>query len=502
MYRRLIWLALVPLVLGVVTVWAAWAAPALTTPTRMPNDPLVGQQWGLASGYGIHATSAWTTTTGGDITVAILDSGFDLNHPDLMGRWLYPYNFLEPGDPNTGAWTDNYGTAITGVLAATGDNGLGVSGVTWQTRVLPLRVVGRSTASGEPVRFFNTVDIIERALDYAAQQGARIVVFGFSMRNLTPDEQTKLQNVIRRLQNPLTGGNLMIIAPVGERPDTTPYPAALEGVIGVTGIMTDGLALQIRSSGQLVVPSGSFVDLAAPGQAILTTTWNPGGTPLHTYSSVPLGTEYASAFVAGAAALVLSIDPSLAPAQVETILRASARDLGTPGTDPLYGAGLVNAMAAVQQTRHFLTLRPNTITLAPQIGASAILTNPYTLAASWRVDNHPQWITVDTPQDNASTSSVRVRLNRVPTCAEITSAAPIILSSTSALSYGPVEVPVQVSDVCQSSGATPTPPVLTPVVTLTPAPRTPTPPVNSRLFLPLLEQRCKSPGDCREPRKD
>ena len=490
MLRRLLWPALAALLLLALAAGNLLSAPRLPAPSRLPNDPRLAEQWGLDGGFGIHATDAWTLTTGADVTIAVLDSGFDLAHPDLVDRWQSPYNVLEPGDPSAGDWTDNYGTAVAGIIGATADNAEGVSGVIWRTHIMPIRVINReaSTGTGAPIRVASTARFIVEGLEYAVQHGARIVVFGFNMPTMSQADRDLIQAAIQRLQDPLRDGYLVVIAPVGEPASQTPYPAALDGVIGVTGIMTDGLALRIRSSGQPIVPAGAFVDLAAPAENILTPFWDDASSPpQHSYRA-QLGTEFATGFVAGAAALVLSMNPNLPPSEVEAILRASATDLGEPGPDPLYGAGLVNALAAVRLTPHYLSVQPNSVTLPPTVGATATLSNPYTLAASWRVVSYPDWLSVAPPTDGVSFSTARVTLQRVPTCAELAAAPPILLASTLPNTLRDSEIAVQVSDVCV--GPTPTP---GPARTVTP---TPPPSTGSqRLFLPHIVRGCKN-GIC------
>ncbi len=504
MSRRLLWSLLATLLAGLGAVWSVAAAPRPAPPAaNLPNDPYLAQQWGLAGGFGIHATDAWTMTTGAQAVIAVLDSGFDLDHPDLVERWESPYNFLEDAPPAAGDLTDNYGTALAGIIGGTGNNGLGIAGVTWRTRLMPLRVISRhKDTNAVNVAPILTARRISDALDYAAAHGANVAVFGFSLTTLSDTDKSVIQQAIERNQNVLSGRNLVVVAPVGERAagaaNVTPYPAALDGVIGVTGILTDGLALQVRSSGQLVVPTGGFVDLAAPGDNIMTTFWDKDGVTPHTYQTLPPGTLYAAGFVAGAAALVLSIDPTLGPGQVETILKNTARDLGAAGRDDVYGYGLVNAVAAVRATRHWWSIRPNQLVFPPQVGATLTITNTSTLAASWTVGGQPDWVSVGAPVDGPSWSTVTVSLRRVPSCTELAQGGSLTLTSTLPLSYGPVEMPILISGICQTPGSTPTPPSFTPLPTLTPTPGTPMP--SNRLFLPLLERRCDDPGKCTAPR--
>lgn len=477
MLRRLIWPALAAMLLTALATWAVWAAPitrpgAMTVAT-LPNDPLFPQQWAYQGAFGIQATDAWSVTSGGDrvITIAVLDSGFDQNHPDLAGRWGQAYNFLEDGWPAADNWTDNYGTAVAGVVAATGNNAQGVTGTAWRPTLMPLRVVNRDSGTGAPVRTFNTANFIAQALDYATERGARIAVFGFSLRNLSEADQTTIRQAIRRNQDTAAGRNLVVIAPVGENPSAIPYPAALDddgvSVIGVTGVMTDGLALQIRSTGQLIVPSGSFVDLAAPGENILTTSRGANTTPQSGYEALAVGTEGPAGFVAGVAALALSVNPSMTPDQTLQVMRATARDLGAPGRDDVYGAGLVNAAQAVLGTRHFLNVVPNAVSLPPTAGATTTVTNPYTLASTWTLVSAPPWLDVSTPVNGDGFSVVELRLRQAPNCLD-GGGGIVVFRSSMPLSFNTEEVSVQVQGVgpCR------------------------------RLYLPHLAQACDSLSAC------
>lgn len=497
-----LWPALVALLLTALAAWAVRAAPlgAQAPGVLSPNDPRLAEQWGLADNYGIRATGAWTITTGGDIVIAVLDAGFDLDHPDLAGRWLDGKDFVDGGSPSTGTAADSWGTGVAAIAAATSANGQGMAGVTWRAKVLPLRVVDRPAPFFEPRYDTQTVSRIAAALDLAVERGARIAVFGFNLSGLTSLDQALLQEAISRNQAPDVGRDLLVIAPVGEqRPGGPPYPAAMAGVLGVTATMTDGLALQSRFTGQLRVPQGDFVDLAAPGDLILTATADAN----HGYA-LSSGTEFAAGFAAGAAGLVWSVNPSLPASEVERTLLNTARDLGQPGRDPLYGRGLLDATRAVLATRHFLQVTPNRLVFPADAGALLPLTNRYTQAGSWRVTGAPAWVSVSAVEDVPPASRAFVSLTRVPTCAEVTNAPPITLASRLPLSFDAVEVTVQVEGVCTGAtptpGPSPTPRPVTPPIPLTPTPTAPPP--AARLFLPLVEQGCERalPSACRGPR--
>ncbi len=485
---------------------ATLVSPLRAFPDATPNDPLLGQQWALTGTYGIHADNAWKYTVGANITIAVLDAGFDLNHPDLVGRWRAPYNFLEDAPPQNGNKSDNWGTGIVGLLGATTNNGLGIAGVAWRPNIIPLRVINRRETGSLDYISPVTANFVAQGLEYARAHGAQIAVIGFNVNNLSAQDQNTIEQAIQRVQDPNLGPPMIVIAPVGEASPTgngTPYPASLDGVIGVTATMTDSLLLQVRSTGQLLVQTGSFVDLAAPGINLLTTGVDNSNPPQSTYVNAT-GTEFAAGLVAGTAALVLSLDSSLSPSQVEGILRSQALDRGAPGPDPFYGAGIVDASAAVRATRHLLTLNPNLLSLPATLGATATITNPYTLAASWQVESAPNWVSVSNPTDAIPGSTATVTLKRIPTCAEA-AAATLVFRSTLPLSYGPVEIGIQVTGLpCSTPQPTPTTtltPTISPTPTITPTPTGGTP-INRpyRIFLPALQQRCNSFTSCPEPR--
>ena len=129
-----------------------------------PNDPYYSSHlWHLPK---VNAPSAWDITTGANtVMVAIIDTGVDPNHPDLVGRVLAGYDFAN-GDAD--AFDDNgHGTAVAGTAAAMGNNGIGVAGVAWNVTMLPVKVLG-SNGSG-------SYSAIANGINYSADRGARVI---------------------------------------------------------------------------------------------------------------------------------------------------------------------------------------------------------------------------------------------------------------------------------------------------------------------------------------
>lgn len=302
-----------------------------------PNDPYyAAYQWHLPR---ISAPAAWDATTGSaDVTVAVVDSGVQAGHPDLAGRVLAGYDFV---NNDADASDDNgHGTAVAGVAAARGNDGIGTAGAAWNIAVLPVKVMD-SNGSG-------AYSAIANGINYSADRGARIINLSlggsFSSRTLL--------NAVKYA----TGKGCSIFAAAGNNANsTTVYPAAYNGVTAVSALNRSDTLAYFSSY-------GSFVDLCAPGDGI-TTTWGNGG-----YVTVS-GTSFSSPLVAGVAALVLSVNPALSNAEMASLLASNADDLGASGKDIYFGAGRVNAARAVSAA---LPPPPSDDTTAP----STAVTNP------------------------------------------------------------------------------------------------------------------------------
>jgi subtilisin family serine protease len=297
----------------------------------VPNDPYVvsGSEWHLAR---ISAPQAWDFSTGtGNIVVAILDSGISPAHPDLAGQLLPGYDFVW-GDTNT-ADDFGHGTAVAGVVAAAGNNDLGVAGVAYSCSLLPVKVMDTSgTAS---------YSCVAEGIRYAVDQGARII--NLSIAGDSPS--STLQDAV----NYAWSNNVVIVAAAGNYANTTPqYPAACDHVVAVAATEPDDSLAAFSSF-------GSYVSLCAPGDNIWTTQRdlsNPYGSWR--------GTSFASPIVAGVAALALSANPGLSVTQVVSVLESSADDLGPAGYDTTFGYGRVNAQRAVSEANP--DLKPLSVT--------------------------------------------------------------------------------------------------------------------------------------------
>jgi subtilisin family serine protease len=283
-----------------------------------PNDLRYPEQWALPK---IGAPTAWSVITStAAITVAVIDSGVDLTHPEFAGRVLPGWNFVDKNDnPN-----DDYGhgTHVTGIIAAAGNNGIGIAGMAWSVPILPLKVLNASGAGYGS-------DLI-LALDAARERGAKVVNISLG----TTTNSVALQEAIDRA----VAAGLLVVASAGNTGgsgNTPVYPGASFGVLSVAA--TDASDRRASFSTR-----GSTVGVAAPGVGILS-TYRGGG-----YLTMS-GTSMSSPLVAGLAALIWSRNPALTASQVRQQIIDSAVDLGVPGRDDEYGAGRIDAAAWARQ---------------------------------------------------------------------------------------------------------------------------------------------------------
>ena len=336
----------------------------LLQPLVTPNDALFAQQWSLSDATaGIRAPLAWDRARGAGITVAVIDTGV-LPHADLLANLLPGYDFVtdvfmagdgnardadaaDPGDAvaagacaagSAASKSSWHGTHVAGIVAASGGNALGVTGVAFGARILPLRVLGRcggytsdiadamvwavgGTVSGLPVNA-NPARVLNLSLG------------GRSDCNRTT--QTAIDTARAK-------GAVVVVAAGNDNTDAaTSAPANCSGVVVVTATGKSGGKASYANT-------GAIVTLAAPGGdtsgGILSTLNTGTAGPLADSYASAMGTSMATPVVAGVAALMLSANPRLAPDQVASLLKASARAFPTACAN--CGAGLVDAHAAV-----------------------------------------------------------------------------------------------------------------------------------------------------------
>lgn len=277
-----------------------------------PNDPQFAEQaWqNLSSDYDIGTQDSWEVVTGTPaVVVAVIDSGVDTAHPDLQGNLDVAggYDF----NANVADVTDaiGHGTHAAGVIGAVGNNGVGVAGINWSVKILPLKI----TDAGGSASLMAGVEAFNRAIE----KGAQVANCSW-VANPSPENLTVLQTAV---QSFVDAGGVVVAAagnvfPSGGKDiDAEPlYPAAfdLPGVIAVAAVEPT-LALSAFSN-----YGAASVDLAAPGAGILSTGKDA------TYVSSK-GTSVAASLVSGAAALVKAYKPALTPAEIRSLLMSTVK---------------------------------------------------------------------------------------------------------------------------------------------------------------------------------
>jgi thermitase len=211
-----------------------------------------------------------------------------------------------------------HGTAVAGVIAAAGNNGIGVAGVSWQSRLMPLVVVDENDLAA----YSN----IAEAIQYAADRGVRVINISIGGATQSPTLQSAVDYAWSK-------GALIFASAMNNSASVPYYPAACNHVMAVSATDSNDRLASFSNY-------GNWIAISAPGTSILTTT-NGGG---YAYW---FGTSFSSPIVAGVAALSLAVNPSLTNAELWTILEKSADDIGPPGYGASFGWGRVNAFTAV-----------------------------------------------------------------------------------------------------------------------------------------------------------
>lgn len=278
-------------------------------PKRTVNDPKFNELWGLTK---IQAPAAWDITTGkSEILVAVVDTGVDYHHPDLQGQVVKGPDF---GNNDADPMDDQgHGTHVAGTIAALGDNGTGVVGVAYNTKVLAIKVLG-SDGSGD-------MAAIAKGILKAEEMGAKVI-------NLSLGGSQDARTIKDAVDQVTAKGVLVVAAAGNENTTQNTYPAAYPNVLAVGATDTSDRRASFSNY-------GTYVDVAAPGTKILSTTEKA-------YKSHD-GTSMASPHVAGVAALLLAQKADLTPEQLRGLLEAS----GDPTTGFKTAVKRLNAKMAL-----------------------------------------------------------------------------------------------------------------------------------------------------------
>ena len=291
---------------------------AIAPPAHAAADPLLAQQWGL---FAIGADRVWTTTTGQGVIVAVVDSGSG-PHPDLAENLLPGRSIIGTVESQDGRDIDasGHGTHVAGIIAAVANNGIGGSGVAPNAKILPIQVLDQA-GQGD-------ARDVAAGVRFAADNGARVI-------NLSLGGATESSSLTQAITYANDKGVLVVAAAGnGGAADKPKWPASLDLTLAVTAVDQANNATSFDQR-------GDYIDLSAPGANIVSTAKGD-------YVTLS-GTSMAAGFVAGAAALLFAAEPRVTNAQVRDILLRTATDIGEPGRDVTFGAGLINMVAALAE---------------------------------------------------------------------------------------------------------------------------------------------------------
>lgn len=297
----------------------------------------------------IRADDIWDENIGSaSTTVAVIDTGFALNHEDLVGRWADGgYDFYNNDtDPSAGTTNVNgsgvsHGTLTAGLVGATGDNGVGVASVNWKTKILPLQVLSDSGSGW--------TDDVAAAINYAVTQGADVI-------NMSLGSSGSDLILEQAIDNAVDSG-VTVVAAAGNCGSSSYayqgcsyqgeilYPAALPGVIAVGATDSSNNRSDFSSY-------GNAVDVMAPGQGSIKSTMWTKNNQTSAYSSSLAGTSFASPIVAGVVALKIGQEPDITPVEVRSELISSANKVNGMGNNfftNYYGYGLIDVFKLFHQ---------------------------------------------------------------------------------------------------------------------------------------------------------
>ena len=337
----------------------------------IPNDPgrdgvpggWQAVQWNFSGPFGIGAPDAWDNAAragrpGGEgVVIAVLDTGVAYSDhgrfarsPDLRGnRFVHGYDFV--GDDPRPQDVYGHGTHVASTIAESVDNGIGVTGLAFGARIMPVRVLDRN-GEGDSAA-------ISRGIRFAARHGAQIINLSFEFGESVRARQ--IPDILDALRFARRRGALLVGASGNAAAASVAYPARAHDVVSVGATTEHGCLAEYSNQGptlDLVAPGGgpdapldrdpNCRPLDPSGRSIVQMTFTsnvrrfglPGGWE---------GTSMAAPHVSATAALVIAsglLGPRPSPAALEARLKKTARDLGVPGPDNNYGAGLVDAAAA------------------------------------------------------------------------------------------------------------------------------------------------------------
>ena len=408
-----------------------------------PNDRYYSYQWHYPL---ISLPDAWDITTGSsNVVVAVVDTGVLLNHPDLQGQLVDGYDFIsddeasgdnEPGidnnpdDPGDREGVDGsstfHGTLVAGTIAAASNNIIGVAGIAWHSKIMPLRALGNGGGT--------LYDIME-AVKYAAgmendsgtvpNNPADVINLSLGSEGSTAYEEEIYAEVRNR-------GIITIAAAGNDGSNIESYPAAYDDVVSVSAVTINETLASYSNFGSTIdvaAPGGSSTDSNGDGYSdgILSTCGDDSNGAIEMTYAFATGTSLATPHVSGVVALMKSLYPGLTPAEFDSLLAGGyfTRDIGASGKDNSFGYGLIDAYKAVIIAREsgngnvpaILTASPGILNFGSSLStADIILENTGGNTGSLNITGfsaNASWLTVNPYDVDANgLGTYRVTINR------------------------------------------------------------------------------------------
>jgi serine protease len=351
-------------------------------PTRIPNDPLYSQQWALTGAAGVNAQAAWDLQIGSaSVIVAVVDTGIT-SHPDLAGRILAGYDFIsdpsiandgdgrdaDPSDPGD-ATRDNecgdgipgeasffHGTFVSGIIAANTDNGVGIAGLDWNAKILPVRTLGKCGGTFD--------DILDGVLWAAGvpvagvppnPNPARVINMSLGALGYCPQSLQEAVNIA------LAQGAVVVVSAGNASVDASNFnPANCSGVITVGASTRQGDIASYTNFGRRV-------DLSAPGGDGMLADWilstgNDGTAgPGNADYEFAVGTSAAAPHASATASLIIARNANLTPGRIHDIIIGTTRPFAQGSACVIRdacGSGLLDAGLALQSTISATSMAP------------------------------------------------------------------------------------------------------------------------------------------------
>ena len=316
------------------------------------DDDYATRQWGL---YNANVYAAWDLAkVQGSVAVAVIDTGADLDHPDLAPNIVATHNSYS--NANTVEDQVGHGTHVAGIIAGVANNGEGVAGVSYNANLVIIKAApykSNDFDTASIARAYSWLESLDSSGKTVAEHyNVRIVnlsVSGFDTTLSANMPDDVLNHAIKKARDEC--GLLTVVAAGNGFPFEMPYysyPGDSDACISVMNLCEtyndagEPNGVELDHSSNYNVPGSKYKDICAPGEGIHS-TWIDGKY------AIDSGTSMAAPFVSGIAALMLAVNPYLTPQMIISALEASASDLGDEGWDETYGYGGVNAAAAVRR---------------------------------------------------------------------------------------------------------------------------------------------------------